>query len=106
MMMMSGELSVALTSKELLAGKLVDADSLHMVGRTAGLLDSDRCCQWDSPVSECTAVVVALEVVPARIQSGLRLAGMPEERMVADGIPQTPRFQDTVARVRPSPSRS
>lgn len=102
MMMMAGELSVALTSKVLLVGRLVDADNLRMVGRTVGLLDSGRCCQRDSPATECTVVVGALGAVPARIQSGCRLVGRPEEHTVADEVQQTPRFQDMVARIHPT----
>lgn len=93
-------LSVALTSKGLLAGSLGDADSLQ-VEDGVELLDSDRCCQQDSLVSGCMAVVEALGVVPARIQSVQE--GMTVEYMVEGGVPLASKFPDMVERIQPCP---
>lgn len=102
-------LSVALTSKGLLPGILVDAGSLRTVGHKVMLLDKNPCCQRDSPGSGCTAVVAALEVVLARIQSDLRIHAVDKtvEHTAAGGVPPTPRLQDMVApQIQPCPSRS
>lgn len=94
-------LSVALTSKGLLAGSLGDADSLQG-GDGVELLDSDRCCQQDILALGCMVVVEALGVVPARIQSVL--AGRTVEYTVAGGVPLAlSRFPDMVERIQPCP---
>lgn len=108
--MRTAGLTVALTSKGLLPGILVDAGSLRTVGDKVMLLDKDPCCQRGSPGSGCTVVVVALVVALAQIQFVLlRIHAVDKtgEHTVAGEGPPTPRLQDMVAlQIQPCPSRS
>lgn len=76
-----------------------------MVEHKVELLDSGRCCQWDSLVSECTVVAGALGAVSVQIQSDFRTSSVDRlgVHMVAVEVQPTRQSLDTVAWIQPCP---